>query len=144
MRRMSDASTSSATAASSAPASPFAPDLFAGQVVFVTGGATGIGKEICRSFGHHGGRIAIASRQQDVLEAAKAELEAEGIDVWFDTCDVRDAGAVQRVVDGLVAHYGQLDVVVNNAAGNFPAMMTSITPNGDRKSTRLNSSHLGI
>ena len=115
---------------SDAPASPFAPDLFAGQVVFVTGGATGIGKEICRSFGHHGARIAIASRKQEVLEAAKAELEAEGIDVWFDTCDVRDAGAVQRVVDGLVAHYGQLDVVVNNAAGNFPAMMTSITPNG--------------
>ena len=99
---------------SDAPASPFASDLFAGQVVFVTGGATGIGKEICRSFGHHGARIAIASRKQDVLEAAKAELEAEGIDVWFDTCDVRDAGAVQQVVDGLVAHYGQLDVVVNN------------------------------
>src|SRR3954465_6210740 len=121
MRRMSDAS---------APDSPFAPHLFAGRVVFVTGGATGIGKEICRSFGHHGARIAIASRKQEVLEAAKAELEAEGIDVWFDTCDVRDAGAVQRVVDGLVAHYGQLDVVVNNAAGNFPAMMTSISPNG--------------
>jgi len=115
---------------SDAPASPFAPDLFAGQVVFVTGGATGIGKEICRSFGHHGARIAIASRKHEVLEAAKAELEAEGLDVWFDTCDVRDAGAVQRVVDGLVAHYGQLDVVVNNAAGNFPAMMTSISPNG--------------
>src|SRR6059058_3442473 len=119
MRRMSDA-----------PASPFQPDLFAGQVVFVTGGATGIGKEICRSFGQHGARIAIASRKQDALEAAKAELEAEGLDVWFDMCDVRDAGAVQRVVDGLVAHYGQLDVVVNNAAGNFPAPITSISPNG--------------
>ena len=99
-------------------------------MVFVTGGATGIGKEICRSFGQHGARIAIASRKHEVLEAAKAELEAEGLDVWFDTCDVRDAGAVQRVVDGLIAHYGQLDVVVNNAAGNFPAMMTSISPNG--------------
>src|SRR5215217_4706533 len=125
MRRMSDAATSS-----SLPESPFVPDLFSGQVVFVTGGGTGIGKEICRSFGHAGARIAIASRKQEALEAATAELEAEGIDVWFDTCDVRDAGAVQRVVDGLIAHYGQLDVVVNNAAGNFPAMMTSISPNG--------------
>ena len=44
------------------PTSPFAPDLFAGKVVFVTGGATGIGKEICRSFGNAGARIAIASR----------------------------------------------------------------------------------
>jgi NAD(P)-dependent dehydrogenase (short-subunit alcohol dehydrogenase family) len=125
MRRMSDAPTSS-----SAPESPFSQDLFAGQVVFVTGGATGIGKEICRSFGRAGARIAIASRKQEVLEAAKAELEGEGFDVWIDTCDVRDAGAVQRVVDGLVAHYGQLDVVVNNAAGNFPAPITSISPNG--------------
>ena len=121
---------SDASASSSAPESPFAPDLFAGEVVFVTGGATGIGKEICRSFGHAGARIAIAIRKEEVLDAAKAELEAEGIDVWFDTCDVRDAGAVQRVVDGLLAHCGQLDVVVNNAAGNFPAMMTSISPNG--------------
>jgi peroxisomal 2,4-dienoyl-CoA reductase len=119
MRRMSDA-----------PTSPFQQDLFAGQVVFVTGGATGIGKEICRSFGNAGARIAIASRKQEVLEAAKAELEGEGFDVWIDTCDVRDAGAVKRVVDGLVAHYGQLDVVVNNAAGNFPAPITSISPNG--------------
>jgi peroxisomal 2,4-dienoyl-CoA reductase len=119
MRRMSDA-----------PTSPFQADLFAGQVVFVTGGATGIGKEICRSFGNHGARIAIASRKQEALEAAKTELESEGIDVWFDVCDVRDAGAVQRVVDGLIAHYGQLDIVVNNAAGNFPAPITSISPNG--------------
>ena len=115
---------------SNVPESPFQPDLFTGQVVFVTGGATGIGKEICRSFGHHGARIAIASRKQEALEAAQAELEAEGIDVWFDTCDVRDAGAVQKVVDGLLAHYGQLDVAVNNAAGNFPAPITSISPNG--------------
>src|SRR6476646_3428672 len=61
---------------SDAPTSPFQSDLFAGQVVFVTGGATGIGKEICRSFRHHGARIAIASRKQEVLDAAKAALEA--------------------------------------------------------------------
>src|SRR5262249_35345830 len=102
-----------------APASPFRPDLFAGQVAFVTGGATGIGKEICRVFGRHGARIAIASRKQEALDAAAAELAAEGIDVHVDSCDVRDAAAVQRVVEGIVEHYGRLDVVVNNAAGNF-------------------------
>ncbi len=115
---------------SDAPESPFRADLFAGQVVFVTGGATGIGKEICRTFGRHGARIAIASRKQEVLDAAATELRAEGIEVHVDSCDVRDASAVQRVVDGIVAAYGRLDVLVNNAAGNFPAPITAISPNG--------------
>jgi peroxisomal 2,4-dienoyl-CoA reductase len=99
-------------------------------VVFVTGGATGIGKEICRSFGEHGARIAIASRKQEVLDAAAEELRAEGIEVWVHSCDVRDAAAVREAVEGIVAHYGRLDVVVNNAAGNFPALMANISPNG--------------
>jgi len=113
-----------------APSSPFRSDLFDGQVVFVTGGATGIGKEICRSFGEHGARIAIASRKQEVLDAAAEELRAEGIEVWVHSCDVRDAAAVRAAVEGIVAHYGRLDVVVNNAAGNFPALMANISPNG--------------
>ena len=115
---------------SDAAESPFRPDLFADQVVFVTGGATGIGKEICREFGRHGARIAIASRKQEALDAAKAELTAEGIDMYVDSCDVRDAAAVQRVVAGIIDYYGRLDVVVNNAAGNFPAPITKISPNG--------------
>jgi NAD(P)-dependent dehydrogenase (short-subunit alcohol dehydrogenase family) len=115
---------------SEAPRSPFRPDLLAGQVAFVTGGATGIGKEICRVLGHHGARIAIASRKQEVLEAAAAELGGEGLEVHIDTCDVRDAGAVARVVAGIIERYGRLDIVVNNAAGNFPAPITKISPNG--------------
>ncbi len=112
------------------PISPFRSDLFAGQVVFVTGGATGSGKEICRSFGRHGARIAIASRKQEVLDAAAEELRAEGVEVWVHSVDVRDAPAVRETVEGIVAHYGRLDVVVNNAAGNFPALIAGISPNG--------------
>jgi 2,4-dienoyl-CoA reductase [(3E)-enoyl-CoA-producing], peroxisomal len=115
---------------SEAPASPFRTDVLAGQVAFVTGGATGIGKEICRVLGHHGARIAMASRKREALDAAAAELTGEGIGVDVDTCDVRDAAAVQRVVAGIVERYGRLDIVVNNAAGNFPAPMTRISPNG--------------
>ncbi len=112
------------------PQSPFRSDLLAGQVAFVTGGATGIGKEICRVLGRHGARIAIASRKQEALDAAAQELSAEGLEVHIDTCDVRDAAAVARVVAGIVEHYGRLDIVVNNAAGNFPAPITKISPNG--------------
>jgi NAD(P)-dependent dehydrogenase (short-subunit alcohol dehydrogenase family) len=110
--------------------SPFRADVLDGQVAFVTGGATGIGKEICRVLGRHGARIAIASRKQPALDAAAAELRAEGIEVWVRSADVRDAAAVRAVVDGIVSHHGRLDIVVNNAAGNFPAPMTHISPNG--------------
>jgi len=112
------------------PRSPFQQNVLDGQVAFVTGGATGIGKEICRVLGHHGARIAIASRKQAALDAAAAELRTEGIEVWVGSADVRDAAAVRVVVDRIVAHYGRLDIVVNNAAGNFPAPMTHISPNG--------------
>jgi 2,4-dienoyl-CoA reductase [(3E)-enoyl-CoA-producing], peroxisomal len=108
----------------------FRPDVLAGRVALVTGGATGIGKEICRALGAHGAAVVLASRKQEVLEAAVAELSAEGLDVSFGVCDVRDADAVRAVVEGVVADRGALDIVVNNAAGNFPAPMSAISPNG--------------
>ena len=111
-------------------ASSFAPNLLRGQVALVTGGATGIGKEICRVLGAHGARITMASRKQKNLELAAHELRAEGIDVSFGVCDVRDADAVRAVVEKVVADRGGLDIVVNNAAGNFPAPMSSSSPNG--------------
>ncbi|MDA8046277.1 MAG: SDR family oxidoreductase [Actinomycetota bacterium] len=110
--------------------SVFVPDVLAGQVALVTGGATGIGKEICRVLGRHGARIAITSRRQEVLDAAALQLREEGIDVHVESCDVRDAVGVERVVAGVVERYERLDIVVNNAAGNFPAPISGISPNG--------------
>src|SRR5580700_10776781 len=108
----------------------FAPDLLDGQVALVTGGATGIGKEICRVLGAHGAKVAMASRKRENLEAAVAELAAEGIDAEFAVCDVRDAQAVRAAVDQILDGRHRLDIVVNNAAGNFPAPMSKISPNG--------------
>jgi peroxisomal 2,4-dienoyl-CoA reductase len=112
------------------PASPFRGDLLAGQVAFVTGGATGIGKEIGRVLGAHGARLGIMSRKQEALDAAAEELRADGVDVWVRSCDVRDAAGVSEAVLALVDHYGRLDIVVNNAAGNFPAPISKISANG--------------
>ncbi|MGA3149539.1 MAG: SDR family oxidoreductase [Acidimicrobiales bacterium] len=111
-------------------ASCFARDLLTGQVALVTGGATGIGKEICRVLGAHGARITMASRKRENLEAAVDELRADGIDASLGVCDVRNADAVRAVVDQVVEAGGRLDIVVNNAAGNFPAPMSKISPNG--------------
>jgi peroxisomal 2,4-dienoyl-CoA reductase len=110
--------------------SVFRPDIIKGQVALVTGGATGIGKQICRILGAHGARIAIASRKQANLEAARAEFEAEGIECLAVPCDVREPDQVERVIHAILERYGRLDIVVNNAAGNFPAPIASISYNG--------------
>jgi len=108
----------------------FAPGLLEGQVAFVTGGATGIGKEICRVLGSVGAQVVMASRKRENLEAAVGELRGEGIDASFDVFDVRDPSAVRAVLERLLSGQGRLDIVVNDAAGNFPAPMSSISPNG--------------
>jgi 2,4-dienoyl-CoA reductase [(3E)-enoyl-CoA-producing], peroxisomal len=72
----------------------------------------------------------MASRKQENLEGAVEELRAEGVDATFGVCDVRDPQAVRSVVEAVVADRGKLDIVVNDAAGNFPAPMSKISPNG--------------
>src|SRR5260370_16061816 len=111
------------------PKSCFASDVVAAQVAFVTGGATGIGKQICRILGAHGARIAIASRKRENLEAAVEELAGEGIDAQFGVCDVRDPEAVRAVIHQIVNNPSRLDIGVNNAARNLPAPMSHISPN---------------
>jgi NAD(P)-dependent dehydrogenase (short-subunit alcohol dehydrogenase family) len=108
----------------------FHSDVLDGQVAIVTGGATGIGKSICRVLGAHGAKVTMASRKREVLEASCEELRSEGIDATFGVCDVRDPDAVRTVIGEVVSARGRLDIVVNDAAGNFPAPMSKISPNG--------------
>jgi peroxisomal 2,4-dienoyl-CoA reductase len=110
--------------------SVFRPDIIKDQVALVTGGATGIGREICRTLGAHGARLAIASRKQENLDAARAAFEGEGIECLAVPCDVREPDQVERVIRAIIERYGRLDIVVNNAAGNFPAPIASISYNG--------------
>ena len=110
----------------------FKDNVLEGRVAFVTGGGTGIGKEIARTLGQHGAAVAIASRKQEVIDNATAELVSEGIQCLGLTCDVRDEHAVEAVIDTIVAELGGLHIVVNNAAGNFPATLDNISYNGFR------------
>ncbi|MEN8159759.1 MAG: SDR family oxidoreductase [Myxococcota bacterium] len=110
--------------------SVFREDLLRGQVALVTGGATGIGQEIARTLGSHGARVCICSRKADNLEKAANELEAAGIECLWIPCDIRHPEQVQQVLDAVLERWGRLDVLVNNAAGNFPAPLSRISPNG--------------
>ncbi len=110
--------------------SSFRSGLLAEKVALVTGGATGIGKEIARTLGQHGARICIASRKRENLEAACDELRGEGLDCMWSVCDVREPDQVERALAALLERFGRLDIVVNNAAGNFPAPISRISYNG--------------
>jgi peroxisomal 2,4-dienoyl-CoA reductase len=108
----------------------FKADVVAERVALVTGGGTGIGKEIARTLGRHGARLAICSRKLEVLEAARKELEAEGLECLAAACDVRRPEEVERVIAAVIERYGRLDIVVNNAAGNFPVPISGLSYNG--------------
>jgi len=110
--------------------SPFRRDLLDGKVALITGGATGLGLEIAHAVGEHGGRVAICSRKEDNLRAAVDELAAAGIEAMYSVCDVRQYDQVVAVIDAVLERYAQLDILVNNAAGNFPAPITGLSANG--------------
>jgi len=112
--------------------SAFREDILQGRVALVTGGATGIGNEIARTLGHHGARVCICSRKSENLEKAAAGLEADGVECLWVVCDIRQPDQVQHVLDEVLARWGRLDILVNNAAGNFPAPLSRISPNGFR------------
>lgn len=111
----------------------FASNLLEGKVAFITGGATGIGLEIARLFAKLGAKVAIASRKEDNLESARKEITGQtGAPVAAFKTDVRDYAQVKDSIARTVQQYGSLDILVNNAAGNFPCPTAELTPNGWR------------
>lgn len=114
----------------SAHQSPFRADLLHGKVALVTGGATGLGFEVARLLGSHGARVAICSRKESNLQAAVAALQGAGVEASYGVCDVRHHDEVAAVVEDVLQTFGQLDVVVNNAAGNFPVPISGMSANG--------------
>jgi peroxisomal 2,4-dienoyl-CoA reductase len=114
------------------PASVFRPGLLAGQVALVTGGGTGIGLGITSCLAAAGATVAIASRKPEHLEAAAGELRAAGAEVTTVETNVREPEAVARMVGQVVDRYGRLDILVNNAAGNFYAPSAALSANAWR------------
>jgi 2,4-dienoyl-CoA reductase [(3E)-enoyl-CoA-producing], peroxisomal len=109
----------------------FDQNLLLGKVAFITGGATGIGRGIAEALARHGADLAIVSRKQDNLTAAAEQIiAATGRRCLAMVADVRQPEAVEATVNRAVEELGGLDIVVNNAAGNFFCPSADLSPNG--------------
>jgi NAD(P)-dependent dehydrogenase (short-subunit alcohol dehydrogenase family) len=99
----------------------FRSDLLAGKRILITGGGTGLGKSIGLRYVSLGAQLVICGRRKDVLEATAQEFKDNlGATIETHVCDVRDAQAVEAMMDA-IWQKGPLDVLLNNAAGNFLA-----------------------
>lgn len=111
-------------------ASIFRPGLFDGQVVFITGGGTGIGRAVARELASLGASVAICSRKMEHLEKTRAEIEAAGGQVFARACNIRSEEEVNQTVQAALERFGRLDGLVNNAGGQFFSPTEQITPRG--------------
>ena len=108
----------------------FREDLLKGKTIIVTGGGTGLGKAMATRFGELGANLVIASRREQVIQDAAEELRKTGADVLGLSCDVRDSASVQELVDAAKKQFGKIDVLLNNAAGNFISPTENLSTNG--------------
>ncbi|HEX8955563.1 MAG TPA: SDR family oxidoreductase [Burkholderiaceae bacterium] len=110
--------------------SVFRPGLFAGRVVLVTGGGSGIGRCTAHELAALGAHVALIGRNGDKLETVRAEIVAAGGQASTAVCDIREEAAVQATVRTVLRSGGRIDALVNNAGGQFPAPLKTMTLKG--------------
>jgi citronellol/citronellal dehydrogenase len=118
--------------------SPLAADANEGLVALVTGGGTGLGRAVAREYARTGASVAIAGRRREPLEEVHAELERAGAEAFAFPADVREPDQVSALVDAVIERFGRVDVLVNNAGGQFVATPENISAKGWRAVHRLN------
>src|SRR5215203_809902 len=115
------------------PSEIFAPGLLEGRVVLVTGGGTGLGRAAAAELRACGAEVVISGRRRDVLDQAAKDLGAHAV-----AGDVREPADAERMVRFALERCGRLDVLVNNAGGQYFVPAEAIEPKGWRAVTRLN------
>lgn len=98
---------------------PFAPRLLEGEVWLITGGGTGIGRATAALAARLGASVWITGRREEVLAKASEEIRAAGGDCSFARCDIREPEQIVALVDAIDAKHERVDVLVNNAGGQF-------------------------
>jgi NAD(P)-dependent dehydrogenase (short-subunit alcohol dehydrogenase family) len=105
---------------------------FSGTTVFVAGGTSGINLGIAEGFAAAGARVAVMSRSPQKVDAAVTRLQALGAEATGGAADVRDPEATGAALGRAHAAFGEIDVLVSGAAGNFPAAALDMSPNAFR------------
>ncbi len=108
----------------------YADGLFGDEVVLVTGGGTGIGFAAATEMGLLGAKVAICGRRPEPLTRAVGMLTAKGIDAYGAPCDIREPDVISDYVDSVLDRFGRIDVLINNAGGQFPTTAESLSPKG--------------
>src|SRR3989304_990655 len=103
------------------------PNTFNHKVAFITGGGTGLGLAMGQELARLGAKIVVGSRKAENLEAAKAQIPGEVLTVALD---VRDPAQVESAVKQAAERFGGIDILINNAAGNFVCPAEKLSVNG--------------
>ena len=111
-------------------ASVFRPGLFAGQLIWVTGGGSGIGRCVAHELASLGAHVLISGRKTEKLERVAAEIAQDGGRCSIAAFDIRDEDAVREGVARVIEQHGPVAGLVNNAGGQFPAPLLAISKKG--------------
>lgn len=118
--------------------SVFKEKIFHEKTVIVTGGGSGIGRCVAHELASLGARVAIVGRNQEKLDRVAAEIHEDGGVVSTHSCDIREDEGVIRVVEEVLAEHGRIDGLVNNAGGQYRAMLKDIKTKGFEAVVRSN------
>ena len=107
----------------------FQSDLLKSKVIFLTGGGTGLGRSMALHFASLGARLFIVGRRPEPLKSVCEEIQRSGGTAAYASCDVRDYEAVEAAAKTAESQIGEINTLINNAAGNFMARTEKLTPN---------------
>jgi citronellol/citronellal dehydrogenase len=116
----------------------FRSDLFAGQVMIVTGGGSGIGRCAAHELASLGATVALVGRNPQKLASVAAEIAEDGGTASPHPCDIREEETVRATVAGILSAHGRIDGLVNNAGGQFQAPLADISQKGWETVVRTN------
>lgn len=108
----------------------FRPGLFKDRTIIVTGGGSGIGRCVAHELGALGAHVVLIGRKEEKLRAVEAELIEDGVSCSWWSCDIRDEERVADVVHAIHKAHGPIYGLVNNAGGQYPSPLTSISKKG--------------